>query len=328
MKLFWREQVLLIFIYLIQIAITALVYWLDGFRSVNTAIYAALLSGSILALYLTYRYLANRSFYRRLSQPSASFDDFKTGSSASGAQHTPLADALQELQRHQYRAYQSELLHYQHKNEEHTQFINQWVHQMKTPIAVMHLLIQEEDDNRSSAIGDELERLRKGLETVLYTSRLERFEHDLHVESLSLEELVRRAVSSQKRLFIRSSVFPEIAVDRKIRIVSDEKWLSFVLVQVMTNAVRYSAGKGRNIHFDGYEKEGKAVLVIRDEGIGIPNSDLPKVFDAYFTGENGRKYEESTGMGLYLVRQICEKLNHRAELESVVGEGTTVTITF
>ncbi|MUT66997.1 sensor histidine kinase [Paenibacillus sp. NEAU-GSW1] len=328
MKLFWREQALLIFIYLVQIAIITLVYWLDGFRTANTAIYAALLSGSILALYLAYRYITNRSFYRRLSQPSASLEPLKSGASEYAIQHTPLAEALQELERHQYRAYQTELLRHQHKNEEHTQFMNQWVHQMKTPIAVMHLLIQDEDDSRSSAIGDELDRLRKGLETVLYTSRLERFEHDLHVESLSLEELVRRTVSSQKRLFIRNSVFPEIAIDASIRVVSDDKWLSFVLVQLITNAVRYSAGKGRKISFEGYELEGKAVLSIRDEGIGIPSSDLPKVFDAYFTGENGRKYDESTGMGLYLVRQICEKLNHHAELQSAVGEGTTVTLTF
>ncbi|MFF2089647.1 sensor histidine kinase [Paenibacillus sp. NPDC058174] len=327
MKLFLREQSSLILIYVFQLLVTGLVYWLDGFHKLDTAIYAALLSGCILLLYLAYRYLSNRSFYKQLSVPAGSLESYSAGA-ATAKQYTPLAEALHQLQKSQFRLYQSELLQLKHKNEEHSHFVNQWVHQMKTPISVIHLLIQEEDDSRFRAIGDELDRLRKGLETVLYTSRLDRFEHDLHIEQLQLETVVRNAASSQKRLFIRSGVYPQIDIGKQLTVASDDKWLSFVIVQLITNAVRYTAGNGTKVYFTAYRSGEQTILEVRDEGIGIPKSDLPKVFDAYFTGENGRRYEESTGMGLYLVRQICEKLGHDAAIDSVIGEGTTVTIRF
>ncbi|WP_042161744.1 sensor histidine kinase [Paenibacillus gorillae] len=327
MKLFLREQSSLILIYVCQLLVTGLVYWLDGFHKLDTAIYAALLSGCILLIYLVYRYLSNRTFYKQLSAPAGSLASYSTGAAAA-KQYTPLAEALHQLQKSQFKLYQSELLQLKHKNEEHSQFVNQWVHQMKTPISVIHLLIQEEDDSRFRAIGDELDRLRKGLETVLYTSRLDRFEHDLHVEQLVLETVIRNATSSHKRLFIRSSVYPQIDIGKQLTVASDDKWLSFIIAQLITNAVRYTAGKGTKVYFNAYLSGEQTLLEVRDEGIGIPKSDLPKVFDAYFTGENGRRYEESTGMGLYLVRQICEKLGHTVEINSVAGEGTTVTIRF
>ncbi|MFF2479528.1 sensor histidine kinase [Paenibacillus sp. NPDC058071] len=323
MKLFIREHSALLFIYLLQVLVTWAVYWLDGVHASDTAVYAALLSGVLLAAYLAYRYISNRSFYRRLTVRAESLTEL-----TEPLQQAPLPVALQKLHQSHFRLYQSELLQHKRKNEEHIQFINQWVHQMKTPISVIHLLIHDEDDGKFAAIGDELDRLRKGLETVLYTSRLDTFEHDFHVETIGLRQLVRSTASNQKRLFIRSGVFPHIDIDEQLTVSTDEKWLSFVITQLITNAIRYTEGEGRKVYFRGYPLERGAALEIKDEGIGIPKSDLPKVFEAYFTGENGRKYSDSTGMGLYLVRQICEKLGHEVRLESAPGEGTTVTLLF
>lgn len=323
MRLFLRDQSSLIVIYIIQLIVTAAVYWLDGNRHVGVSIYAALLSGSLLVIYLVYRYLSNRSFYNRLEQPLTKMESFTRN-----MQQSPLSEGLQQLLKSQFRLYQTELLQYKHKTEAHTEFINQWVHQMKTPISVIHLHIQNEDDSRSGAIGDELDRLRKGLETVLYTARLESFERDFYVETLNLESVVRTVTSSQKRLFIRSGVFPVIEISSKLEITSDEKWLSFVITQLITNAIRYTReGSNRKVYFQGYRTDnGQTVLEIRDEGVGIPKSDLPRVFDAYFTGENGRQFQESTGMGLFLVKQICDKLGHQVELESEAGKGTVIRI--
>lgn len=149
------------------------------------------------------------------------------------------------------------------------------------------------------------------------------------MEELDLEQVVRSVTSSQRRLFIRSRIFPVIEFERTLRITSDEKWLSFVMTQLVTNAVRYSAGEEhRQIRFRGYQSGSEAVLDIQDEGIGIPQGDLPRVFDPYFTGENGRLYQESTGMGLYLVKQICSRMGHGVEIESEEGRGTTVRMRF
>jgi len=310
-------------VYIAQLGLILFVFWLDGYRDYSISLYAAILSSCLLVGYLIYRYVAHQNFYKRLEEPHASLSEFiEEGSRA------PLAAGLHLLLKSQYRQYQNGLHHYQHKLKNHIQFINQWVHQMKTPLSVMHLMIQDEDDSRFTAIGDELDRMKKGLDMVLYTARLDEFEHDFYVELLSLEEVVRSVTSSQKRLFIRNRVFPSLQLDEGLRITSDEKWLSFVLTQIITNAVRYTKEENQKIFVKGFKRGAKVILEIKDQGVGIPKSDLPRVFDPYFTGENGRNFQESTGMGLFLVKQICDKLGHRVEIESMLNRGTTVRIIF
>lgn len=324
MKLFMREQSPLIIVYLAQLIMITLVYRLDGGSGVTVSLYAALLSTILLLGYLTYRYLTNRTFYERLMTVPASLEE-----SGGPAQNTPLAGSLRMLLAQQFRLYQNDLHNYRHKLEDHIHFINQWVHGMKTPLSVIHLMIQDKDGPPFTAIGDELDRLKKGLETVLYTARLDTFEHDFYVERLELSAVVRSVTSEQKRLFIRKRVFPVISVESGISVTSDEKWLSFVITQLITNALRYTVEEGKFVHFHGYlQEQGRAVLEVRDEGVGIPPGDLPRVFDPYFTGVNGRSFQESTGMGLYLVKQICGKLEHEVEITSEVGKGTAVRIIF
>ncbi|PKR86696.1 sensor histidine kinase [Heyndrickxia camelliae] len=323
MKLFLREQFPLILFYIVQLFIITIVYWLDGYRHLTISLYAALLSSCLLISYLVFRYITNRSFYKRLENPLSSMDEFMNVDHS-----TPLAVSLHELLTSQFRHYKTDLQDYSRKLDGHIQFINQWVHQMKTPISVIHLMIQDKDESPYTEIGDELERLRKGLEMVLYISRLNTFDRDFYVETLSLEKIVRSVSSAQKRLFIRKHVFPMIEVPENLQVTSDEKWLSFVLTQLITNAIRYTIHENRKIYFRGFTRGIHSVLEIQDEGVGIPKSDLPRVFDPYFTGENGRHFQESTGMGLYLTKQICEKLGHRIEIESTINKGTIVRIIF
>jgi two-component system, OmpR family, sensor histidine kinase YxdK len=323
LKIFIKEQIPLIFVYIAQLGLILFVFWLDGYRDYSISLYAAILSSCLLVGYLIYRYVTHRNFYKRLEEPHASLSEFSEEGS-----RAPLAAGLHLLLKSQYRQYQNGLHHYQHKLRNHIQFINQWVHQMKTPLSVIHLMIQDEDNPRFTAIGDELDRMKKGLDMVLYTARLDEFEHDFYVELLSLEEVVRSVTSSQKRLFIRNRVFPSFQLEEGLRITSDEKWLSFVLTQIITNAVRYTKEENQKILVKGFTHGAKVILEIQDQGVGIPKSDLPRVFDPYFTGENGRNFQESTGMGLFLVKQICDKLGHRVEIESMLNRGTTVRIIF
>lgn len=324
MKLFLREQIPLIVVYLAQLILITTVYRLDGGSGVSVSLYAALLSTCLLLGYLAYRYLSNRTFYERLETLPSSLDE-----AGGPSQDSPLSVSLRGLLGSQFRLYKNDLHSYRHKLEEHIHFINQWVHGMKTPLSVIHLMIQDKDGPPFTAIGDELDRLKKGLDTVLYTARLDTFEHDFYVERLDLETLVRGVTSEQKRLFIRNRIFPSIKIEGRIAVTTDEKWLSFVLTQLITNAIRYTTEVGKHVYFHGYIQEDKrAVLEIRDEGVGIPAGDLPRVFDPYFTGVNGRTFQESTGMGLYLVKQICGKLGHEVSICSEEGKGTTVRIIF
>lgn len=323
MKLFLREQMPLIFVYLAQLVLVLFVFWIDGYRDYSIILYAGILSSCVFTAFLVYRYFTHRIFYRRLEEPHASLNEFLEAGSGG-----PLAVKLHQLLKSQYRQFQNEKQLYQLKLKNHIQFINQWVHQMKTPLSVIHLMIQDEDEPCFTSIGDELDRMKKGLEMVLYTARLDEFEHDFYAEKLPLEKVVRSAVSNQKRLFIRNRVFPAFEMEESLMVASDEKWLSFVITQLITNAVRYTPEANRRMILRGYQRNSTVVLEVEDEGVGIPASDLPRIFDPYFTGENGRNFQESTGMGLYLVKQICEKLGHQIEIESTVNKGTTVRIIF
>lgn len=323
MRLFWREHIPLLTIYLIQMLLFPLIYWLDGYRNVPVLFYSVGLSTFFLFCYLMQRYICHQTFYRRLSHTIHSLEETfqKTGDS-------PLPEALDQLMEQQFQHYQDEIILYKKKLQDHITFISQWVHQMKTPISVIQLTIQEEDDPHYNSIQEELDRLRKGLEMVLYASRLDEFEHDFHVESINLSQLVKKAIADHRRLFIRNQVYPDIHVPADLTIYSDEKWLSFILSQLLTNAVRYSAGKGKKVTFYADWQGKNVVLEVQDQGIGIPKQDLRRVCDPYFTGQHGREYQESTGMGLYLVREIGNKLNHQIELESEEGVGTIVRLVF
>ncbi|QQK78962.1 sensor histidine kinase [Salicibibacter cibi] len=241
------------------------------------------------------------------------------------------------LRRYQER-YREELDHYKAMQEQHQIFVNQWVHHMKTPVSVISLLTQQgkqqlEDQGSKTfldEINDENDRFRHGLELMLHLARLDHFAVDFVADEVDVVALLRELVNEEKRQFIRRNLFPEIRVDTKDPFVySDQKWLRVVFHQLLLNALRYSQqGKGDRITIAVF-KEGDATLVeIQDRGIGIPAHDLPNIFSPFFTGDNGRKKTESTGMGLYLSRIITDRLGHSLYAHSQVSEGTTMTVRF
>jgi len=323
MKLFLREHLPLTIFFLVQVAITSLIYWLDNSHRSSTIWYAVLISFVLYGTYLTFRYMTHRKFYARLSTKLTHLDE-----SIADYGDSPLSTELHELLQSQYSHFQNNTHSLKAKLDQHVTFINQWVHQMKTPVSVVHLILQKEDHPAFDSVQDEMDRIKKGLDTILYTARLETFSRDFKAETVPLAALVSSITSEQKRLFIRNRVFPNVDINPSIVVASDTKWLSFVLIQLVTNAVKYSAERSQKISIQAFHRGKQVALEIRDEGVGIPPQDLKRVFDPYFTGENGRKYQESTGMGLYLAKEICNQLNHRIELESKVDVGTTVRLIF
>lgn len=323
MRLFLKDQWAFAAFFLIQLVLLVLIFALDGYWNPSLMIYAVFLALFFAGGFLAVRYLTHRAIYQRLSQPVRSLEELTQthGNSA-------LCRAFDHYSLEQYRLYKEQLHTYENRQRDHITFIQQWVHQMKTPISVLHLMLQDEDDPKAESVREEVDRLKRGLETVLYLSRLDCFEQDFLIEPVSLRSLVQQALAENKRYFIRNQVFPQLQVDERWRVESDEKWLTFMLGQVLINAVRYSAGKSTKVTVRAYERGEQVVLEVQDYGIGIPPEDIRRVFQPYFTGENGRKYAESTGMGLYLVKEIGKRLGHGVELDSVVGEGTTVRILF
>lgn len=194
-----------------------------------------------------------------------------------------------------------------------------WVHQIKTPIAAMSLLLQEEDTPENGELSMELFRIEQYVEMVLQYLRLDSPDHDLAFRSVDVDDCVRQAVRKYARSFIRKKIaldFQETGMET----VSDEKWLVFVLEQLLSNALKYT--KKGTIRIYGEN----GFLYIEDTGIGIAPEDLPRIFEKGYTGYNGRRDKKSTGIGLYLCQEILKRLAHRITITSTLGEGTKVTL--
>ncbi|TPG71545.1 sensor histidine kinase [Brevibacillus laterosporus] len=322
-RLFLREHVPLIVYSYILMFLLLLVFWFDGYDHVLTALYAIFLGTFFLMMYLTYRYVSHRSFYLRLSQPLETMHEFM-----SEYNHAPLPEALETLLEAQYRRYQEQIKNWERQHQGHITFMNQWVHQMKTPLSVIELITQKEDDERFESISEETDKLRKGLEMALYISRLDTFEQDFSVDRVQLLPIVNKVVHDNKGFFIRNYVYPDVKIEATLTVETDAKWLVFMLDQLLTNAIKYSAGTREKVTISAYAQGEAVVLAVQDRGVGIPSADLPRVFRSFFTGDNGREFKESTGMGLYLVKEVADKLNHAVEIQSEERRGTIVRVIF
>ncbi|MBU3877985.1 sensor histidine kinase [Faecalicatena sp. AGMB00832] len=214
--------------------------------------------------------------------------------------------------------------------QEMTDYYSLWAHQIKTPIAAMRLLLQsyEEEEIEEESEGFihpmkmELFKTEQYVEMVLSYLRLEEMSSDLSLKWYETDQIVRQAVRKYAQLFI----LKKIRLDYQKcegRILTDEKWLLLVLEQLLSNALKYTVKGCISIYM---EPGGEGVLVIEDTGIGIQAEDLPRIFEKGFTGYNGRTDKKSTGIGLYLCKSICTKLNHGLAVESEVGKGTKVKL--
>lgn len=324
MKLFMKEHILLIVVQMIQMVLMTGIFWLAGFRDIELILYSMLLGLFLLCCYLLYHYVSRRQFYRRLQTPIQSLDE--TLETLDGA---PISESLYQLLKSQYSVYQGQIMELKKKQEEHFIFMDRWVHQMKTPLSVIELMAKDLDEPASSSFREETDRLKTGLQMVLSMARLRSIERDFQIKKISLINLVKNVNNENKRLFIRNNIFPQIKeMTENITVESDEKWLFFILTQLVHNAVKYSQGKAQHINITLDVRDKRAILEIEDEGVGIPKEDIRRIFDAFYTGENGRRFRESTGVGLFLVKEVIDYLGHQIEVDSTVGKGSTFRIIF
>ena len=165
----------------------------------------------------------------------------------------PLPEAIHERISHYERLYREQLHRHQSGTDQHLAFVNRWVHQMKTPLSVIQLTLDEVEEAPAEHIREELERIRKGLEMVLYTARLDRFEQDFAVEAVGLRAAVSESIVENRKLFIRKGITPVFHIDDRISVYTDAKWFRFMLGQILTNAVNYSGSPGKKIQFTAEE---------------------------------------------------------------------------
>lgn len=204
--------------------------------------------------------------------------------------------------------------------EEMTDYYTLWVHQIKTPISAMSLMLQCDGEADKSALKNELFKIDRYAELVLQYLRLESMSLDMKIERCNLDDIVNQAVKKYAPVFIYKNIAPHIE-NTNITVITDEKWLSFIIEQILSNALKYTPSRTIKIYV-----EPEKTLVIEDTGIGISSEDLPRVFERGFTGYNGRTDKKASGLGLYLCKKTADKLNHTIKIESKLGCGTRVLL--
>ena len=217
--------------------------------------------------------------------------------------------------------------HYKNMQEEYREYIEIWVHEIKTPIASTKLLIENNTNEITRKIDTQMDKIENFVEQVLYYSRSDEVGKDYIIKKTELSQVVKSVVKKNQRDFIGKRISLQLG-DLDEIIYSDAKWIEFILNQIVGNAIKYSKGKDDKIKIESKALNNSIVLTIEDNGVGINERDLSRVFEKGFTGENGRKFGKSTGIGLYLCKKLCYKMGLGLNIESEENKGTKVTVIF
>lgn len=211
------------------------------------------------------------------------------------------------------------------ERQEYKEYIEQWIHEIKTPITAMKLLCENHRTDWTKELLMELEKTNRFTEQALYYARSEHTEKDYSVRKMALIQVVHQAIADNKYLLLQSGMHLEVE-EIQDTVYSDDKWVRFILNQLIANAVKYRTGQPI-LRFSTHRQQDQVVLVVEDNGIGISATDLPRIFEKGFTGQNGRKVQQSTGIGLYLCKRLCEKLGIGITAESSEN-GTSISLAF
>ncbi|MGJ7921715.1 sensor histidine kinase [Neobacillus sp. LXY-4] len=323
---FIKDRFLNIMLYLASMASIITFYHLN--EPANTEIFYPVSIGVFLLIvslaidWIRY-YPTNRAIALILKNQGAEFQP-----------HTEEQRAFQQIIYKMTEEYTRKNNELKENNKERLYFLSHWMHHLKTPVSVIELIINNEEKTNEAAeifekIKHENNRLHTYIQQGLTMIRMESFENDLEVRSVDLLPILRKLINDRKKECIYQSIYPSIEFKgENAFIITDPKWNEILLVQIISNAIKYSgpiAGNKKLIF--QIETNGKHIsLTIKDEGVGIPAYDLERVFQPFFTGENGRTFSNSTGIGLYLSKKIADKLGATINIQSEPFKGTAVTI--
>lgn len=207
------------------------------------------------------------------------------------------------------------------------EYIEQWIHEVKTPISLIKLIEENNRTTKSSSVLMQLEEIDRYVEQALFYARSEDVDKDYFIKEISLQSCVNSVVIRNKQGFILNNI--DIETDNIDKIVyCDSKWLEFILNQIIVNAIKYRNNENPKVKVYVIDIKSGIKLIIEDNGLGIPSDEIDRVFEKGFTGNTGRLNSKSTGMGLYLCKKLCDKLGLLIDIESEINTYTKVMITF
>ncbi|ETT75124.1 integral membrane sensor signal transduction histidine kinase [Paenibacillus sp. FSL R7-277] len=314
---------------LLLLLTNALIQFDDGIGvEPQSLLYLNVLFLTVCAGFLIWRYKKETAYYKSLLSLSNGVEEDWFVNIPEPRSRYPegmiytLLQNIHKHDQHKRREYQSA------KRMEHDD-LSSWVHEVKTPLTAMKIIM---DAQRSNELAQRLDapwlRMHLLIDRQLYISRLANIDSDLLPEKQRVQDLIREEVRELATWCMEKNISIDLTGDTECTVYTDKKWCGFVIRQLLTNAIKYSRADGKvTIHIAPDELD-FVTVTITDEGPGIQAHDLPRIFDRGFTGENGRVQHSATGMGLYLAKEISKKLHIRLEVDSAIGEGTSVRMIF
>ena len=316
----------LAYLVLLIIMIVSVLFFLLMFKVSNALIYAIVLVMLLFSgLLIGYDYYQKHAFYNNFRIKLNQLDkkcliteliaqpDFLEGKI--------LYDALYEIDKSMY----EEIETYQDNLKNFKEYIELWIHEVKLPISSVKLMIHNHEHNERK-LKDKVSRIENYVEQVLYYARQDSSEKDYLIKQCELGTIIRNVIKKNQDSLLYQNIKIEIG-QVNCSVLSDSKWLEFIINQIVSNSIKYRRTDKCKIAFNVIRRNNIALEII-DNGLGIKTSDLTRVFEKSFTGENGRLVSSSTGMGLYIVKRLCDKLGHKIIIESKYSEYTKVTISF
>lgn len=273
---------------------------------------------SFLIVFFCFFYLIVRyPFYRKRLIKLEQLNNLETIEEINSHLPNTSSREIQEYQKLYYKLlnqYQKEITLQDQKYQEWNDSLTMWAHQIKTPIAAMHLLM---DDKNIPEEKNELFKIEEYVSMVMYLLKTDMLSKDLVLKECSLDAMIGESLKHYSIIFSRSKLRLHYVKTNQM-VITDEKWFVFVLEQLLSNALKYTKSGSISIYFEN------SALVIEDTGCGIREEDLPRIFERGYTGYNGRMDKRSTGLGLYLCKKILTQLGHGIHIESKLGDGTKV----
>ena len=278
-------------------------------------------------LMLLQDYLARRGFYNKVIEMSEDLEEIVYLPEFLEEPFFREGKMMYQILKREEKYINDKVMAYQRELQEYKDYVETWAHEIKTPIAVSKLIMENNRSDITRSLSEEMDKLEGFVDQMLYYSKSSSLQEDYTIREVSLKTLVMGAVKRHAKLMIAEQVTPRFT-DLDCQVLTDSKWMDFILGQIISNAVKYRSEERKpEIAFSAV-REGKTVtLSIADNGIGIPPEDVGRVFKKGFVGVNGRKSAKSTGMGLYLCDILCRKLGTELSVASR-GEGTVVSLKF
>ena len=324
---FIKDKILLIvtvILALISIEILLLAYNIG----IIAQIYIAIIIILVVSISIFVEYKNKQHFYNQLK---ANMDELNEKYLISEIIKTPNfieGKILKETIQDTGKSMLENVNYYKNIQEEYKEYIELWIHEVKIPIAASKMIIENNKNSITKSIDEELDKVENYIEQALFYARSNAVEKDYIINKTNLKEIVSGSILKNKTTLLNEKVALELK-DIEQEVYTDSKWATFIINQIVQNAIKYSKKENKKIEIYSKTKNDKVILYIKDNGIGIKKGEITRVFERGFTGENGRIVgQKSTGIGLYLCKKLCDKLGLGIELNSEKDIGTEVRIIF